>query len=589
MRNYKRKTERGTTSQEVYESAAAEVLQNKTSIRKASKMFNLCPMSLSSWIQNNMAGPDWFKSFMHRNPQLSLRTPEATSLSRATSFNRTNVKDFFDKLQLLFQKYEFTASRIWNVDETGVTTVQKPKKIVAARGQKQVGAITSAERGVLVTLTCAINAAGNSVPPMFVFPRMRYTDLFLRAGPSEAIGAGNSSGWMTEVEFLKFLDHFIQHVKPSIEQPVLLLLDNHNSHVNFHVVEKAKVNNIIMLSFPPHCSHNLQPLDVGVYGPFKNHLNRAQTAWMYNHPGKTMTIHDLPGVVKDSLPLALNPVNIMSGFRSTGIWPFNPDIFQDSDYAPSYVTDRPNPETNHPTASQNTSNLTLDLENPELLDSAPQLNISTNEIIQAIETATNLLPDTINNITVSPSPNPACSQDIECLTTLPSADSSSFKNKIELAIPGSSGIQSTFENFSPSKIRSFPKAEARKQSNHNRRKRKSAVLTDTPEKDSLQKEYEEKLAKTKKACDQNKGKGKGKGKSAKTSKVGKEKVKKKILVSDSDSDTEEWFCLVCSESYSTSKKEDWVECLECKMWAHVKCVTGNVQLFICINCNSDED
>ncbi|XP_039763643.1 uncharacterized protein LOC120636292 [Pararge aegeria] len=267
MRNYKRKTERGTTSKEVYESAAAEVLQNKTSIRKASEMFNLCPMSLSryvrknknnescslgyvkpklvfsqeaehklasyliksseiyfgllptevrklayqcavkldlknipsSWIQNNMAGPDWFKSFMHRNPQLSLRTPEATSLSRATSFNRTNVKDFFDKLQFLFQKYEFTVSRIWNVDETGVTTVQKPKKIVAARGQKQVGAITSAERGVLVTLACAINAAGNSVPPMFVFPRIRYTDLFLRAGPSEAIGAGNSSGWMKEI------------------------------------------------------------------------------------------------------------------------------------------------------------------------------------------------------------------------------------------------------------------------------------------------------------------------------------------------------------------------------------------------------
>ena len=31
---------------------------------------------------------------------------------------------------------EFTPSRIWN--ETGVMTVQKPKKVVAARGQKQI-------------------------------------------------------------------------------------------------------------------------------------------------------------------------------------------------------------------------------------------------------------------------------------------------------------------------------------------------------------------------------------------------------------------------------------------------------------------
>ncbi|CAH0715945.1 unnamed protein product, partial [Brenthis ino] len=75
------------------------------------------------------------------------------------------------------------------------------------------------------------------------------------------------------------------------------------------------------------------------------------------------------------------------------------------------------------------------------------------------------------------------------------------------------------------------KQEARKQSIHTRRKRKSAVLTDTPEKDSLKKEYEEKLAKTKKTCDKNKGKGKGKGKgqSSKMSEEGKDKVKKKNI------------------------------------------------------------
>ncbi|CAH0725555.1 unnamed protein product, partial [Brenthis ino] len=53
MRNYKRKTERGTTSKEVYESAGAEVLQNKMSIRSASEMFNLCPMSLSRYVRKN--------------------------------------------------------------------------------------------------------------------------------------------------------------------------------------------------------------------------------------------------------------------------------------------------------------------------------------------------------------------------------------------------------------------------------------------------------------------------------------------------------------------------------------------------------
>ncbi|KAK9886387.1 hypothetical protein WA026_016659, partial [Henosepilachna vigintioctopunctata] len=51
VRNYKIKTERGTTSKGVYDSAAAEVVYNKTSIRKSSEMVNLCPMSLSRYVR----------------------------------------------------------------------------------------------------------------------------------------------------------------------------------------------------------------------------------------------------------------------------------------------------------------------------------------------------------------------------------------------------------------------------------------------------------------------------------------------------------------------------------------------------------
>ncbi|KYM77072.1 hypothetical protein ALC53_12516 [Atta colombica] len=39
---------------------------------------------------------------------------------------------------------------------------------------------------------------------------------------------------------------------------------NVNNFFVIQVIEKTKKNNIIMLSFPSHCSHNLQPLDVEV-------------------------------------------------------------------------------------------------------------------------------------------------------------------------------------------------------------------------------------------------------------------------------------------------------------------------------------
>ena len=52
----------------------------------------------------------------------------------------------------------------------GVTTIQTPKSIVAKKGRKQLGSVVYAECGQLVTLVCTINAMGNSISPLFIFP-----------------------------------------------------------------------------------------------------------------------------------------------------------------------------------------------------------------------------------------------------------------------------------------------------------------------------------------------------------------------------------------------------------------------------------
>lgn len=196
MRNYIRKSNRGTASLDLYKQAAKVVREENQSIRSVAKSFGLCHVSLTrfirkqnnntvvsvgyipnrkvfneeqevqlseyllkcsriyfgllpsevrklaydcaikfridnipqSWHNNRSAGPDWLTNFLKRNSTLSIRTPEATSLSRATSFNRHNVHAFFSKLGEILLKHSLPPSRIWNVDETGVTTVLKPKK-----------------------------------------------------------------------------------------------------------------------------------------------------------------------------------------------------------------------------------------------------------------------------------------------------------------------------------------------------------------------------------------------------------------------------------------------------------------------------
>ena len=87
------------------------------------------------------------------------------------------------------EKNHFSPNDIYNADETGCTAVQKVgnTKVIACRNEKQVGKITSGERGTSVTMLGAINAAGNSIPPFLVFSRVHFKDAMLHGAPQAVL------------------------------------------------------------------------------------------------------------------------------------------------------------------------------------------------------------------------------------------------------------------------------------------------------------------------------------------------------------------------------------------------------------------
>ena len=137
-----------------------------------------------------------------------------------------------------------------------MTVVQAPHVIVS-RGTKQVGQCVSAERGQLITMCGIGNAIGNFVPSVFIFPRARFHDTMIKGGPPGFIGYANSptSGWMTGPLFLKVLEHIKKLVRCSVEDPVLLLMENHESHCTLDAINYCCENGMVVLTFPPHCTH----------------------------------------------------------------------------------------------------------------------------------------------------------------------------------------------------------------------------------------------------------------------------------------------------------------------------------------------
>ena len=80
-----------------------------------------------------------------------------------------SIVKFFELLGKTLDDNPFTPDRIYNCDETGVLVVPKSQsKVIAATGKKQVGALTSAERGTTITIEICFNAAATYLPPVYI-------------------------------------------------------------------------------------------------------------------------------------------------------------------------------------------------------------------------------------------------------------------------------------------------------------------------------------------------------------------------------------------------------------------------------------
>ena len=287
--------------------------------------------------KNGVAGKDWLQGFMSRHPELSLRQPEATSAARAHGFNRQSVNRFFDLLTALVEEHNFPPDKIYNVDETGMTTVQtRPSKIIALRGKRQVGALTSAEKGTLVTTEICMSATGSFVPPMFVWPRVRMKPELMDECPPGSISECHNSGWMQTNIFTIWFQHFVKVSGATTDNKVLLILDGHATHThNLDVINMARENGVYLLSLPPHCSHKLQPLDVAFMKPLSTYYTQAVETWLRQHPGRRVTVFQLASLFGKAYLKSATAQNAATGLRKTGIYPLDRHIFQDQEFAPA--------------------------------------------------------------------------------------------------------------------------------------------------------------------------------------------------------------------------------------------------------------
>lgn len=284
-------------------------------------------ISNNTVFKGTMLGPKWLNSFLKRN-NLCSRVSQDISIDRARGLSPAALDIYFD---LLNKATTFIKSpdRIFNVDETGITTVAtKRSKVITLRGTRRVQAIASTERGSLTTIILTMSATGQYIPPLIVYPNKKPpNDVTVPTG-SKFSYSNKKKGWSNTEIFSEYIDHFIEYTKPTKNDPVLLILDNHTSHMAVEIAEKCRNNHIIVLTLPPHTSHYAQPLDVGFMSPFKLKFGQEEKKWMVQNVGKKVWLPEVLSFMNTAYRTVTSSQNLaQKAFQACGIVPFNRNIF----------------------------------------------------------------------------------------------------------------------------------------------------------------------------------------------------------------------------------------------------------------------
>ncbi|KAF2889979.1 hypothetical protein ILUMI_16194 [Ignelater luminosus] len=111
------------------------------------------------------------------------------------------------------------------------------------------------------------------------------------------------------------------------------------SHKELAVIEYAHKFDIHLLNTLLHTTHKLQPLDRTFFKPFKAAFATVSSAWIRRNPAAGITDSDIAALVDEAFSRAARLDIAENGFKCTGSYLFNPEIFTATDFLQSLMTD----------------------------------------------------------------------------------------------------------------------------------------------------------------------------------------------------------------------------------------------------------
>lgn len=170
--------------------------------------------------------------------------------------------------------------------------------MLAKRGSRSVHDTAGGSGRDYHTVLGTASADGTRLPPYILYKGVHLYLRWTENGPAGAAYGVSKSGWMKADNFLEW---FTKIFVPSVDHllktgPVLLFVDGHKSHLSLPLLKIAREKGVHLYCLPPHCTHVLQPLDVGVYGPIKQEWKKILREFKLTTMAATVIKEAFPGM-----------------------------------------------------------------------------------------------------------------------------------------------------------------------------------------------------------------------------------------------------------------------------------------------------
>jgi len=270
----------------------------------------------------------WTRRFLQRNPEYHVRKQKTLDVERKRSHDAEELGNWFERYKVLVEEKGIQRAVIYNFDETGFRIGIGHDQWVVTRDAKRPLTQASSSNRELVTVIETISGDGGVLPPMIIVPgALHMEDWYTRtAVPDNFLIGLSDSGYSNDRFALKWLYHFEAFSsKRQVGAWRLLILDGHESHTTREFITFCDEHQIILFCLPSHCTHLLQPLDVVVFQPYKHYHAEALDIATRTGCSQFDKVEFFTAIESIRMQ-TFKPTTILSAFRETGLWPFNPDV-----------------------------------------------------------------------------------------------------------------------------------------------------------------------------------------------------------------------------------------------------------------------